>query len=99
MVPTAGPKLIGPARQLLRDVRMVGQLQGRAAGSPDALDILAFPAAASGQLDRPAGRLLLRRIRPSRCGSACSTPSEVESMIAEGHCEFVGARPGPRAIG
>ena len=47
MVPTAaGRKLIGPARQLLRDVRMVGQLQGESGGLAGRLDILAFPATA-----------------------------------------------------
>lgn len=94
MVPTAaGRKLIGPARQLLRDVRMVGQLQGSSGALAGRLDILAFPATVSGRLTD-----LLAEF----CGSYPTVPvrlglldaeSEVESMIAEGHCEFVVCTP------
>ncbi len=94
MVPTAaGRKLIGPARQLLRDVRMVGQLQGESGGLAGRLDILAFPATASGQLtDLLADFCSAYPTVPVRLG-LLDAESEVESMIAEGHCEFVVCTP------
>ncbi|GAB07935.1 LysR family transcriptional regulator [Gordonia amarae] len=94
MVPTAaGRRLIGPARQLLRDVRMVGQLQGSGGGLAGRLDILAFPATVSGQLtDLLAEFCVAHPSVPVRLG-LLDAESEVDSMIAEGHCEFVVCTP------
>ena len=94
MVPTAaGRKLIGPARQLLRDVRMVGQLQGSSGGLAGRLDILAFPATVSGKLtDLLAEFCAAYPTVPVRLG-LLDAESEVDSMIAEGHCEFVVCTP------
>ena len=94
MVPTAaGRRLIGPARQLLRDVRMVGQLQGSGGGLAGRLDILAFPATVSGRLtDLLAEFCTAYPTVPVRLG-LLDAESEVDSMIAEGHCEFVVCTP------
>ena len=86
----AGRTMVGPARQILRDVGAVeGLLAESEGGLAGQLDILAFPATAVGHVTDLVAAF--RRRYPSvrvRLGEL-REESYAETAIADGHCEFV----------
>ncbi|HEY5854028.1 MAG TPA: LysR family transcriptional regulator [Aldersonia sp.] len=86
----AGRTMVGPSRQILRDVGAVEDLlaasEGELAGR---LDILAFSATAVGPVtDLVAAFRRRHRSVRVRLGEL-REESQAESVIADGHCEFV----------
>lgn len=87
---SAGRTMVGPARQIMRDVGAVGDLMAASAGQVTGrLDILAFPATAGGPIvDLIAA---YRRRYPEvtiRFGDL-RDETQAASVIEDGHCEFV----------
>ncbi|MEE2030543.1 LysR family transcriptional regulator [Rhodococcus chondri] len=86
----AGRSLIGPSRQILRDVSAVSELMSAATGEvTGSLDLMVFPALATGLIVDLVARF--RRACPKttvRFGELRSEESS-GSVIRDGHCEFV----------
>jgi DNA-binding transcriptional LysR family regulator len=86
----AGRSMVGPSRQILRDVTAVEDLLATSDGAlADRLDIMAFPALAIGPL---VGLVTeFRRTHPNvmvRLGEL-KDEAQAGSLIEDGHCEFV----------
>jgi DNA-binding transcriptional LysR family regulator len=86
----AGRSMVGPSRQILRDVTAVEDLLATSDGAlAGRLDILAFPALAIGPL---LGLVTeVRRTHPNvmvRLGEL-KDEAQAGSLIEDGHCEFV----------
>ncbi|MDV8002573.1 LysR family transcriptional regulator [Rhodococcus sp. IEGM 1408] len=86
----AGRSLIGPSRQILRDVSAVGELLAASPGEVTGrLDLMVFPALATGPIvDLVAG---FRRSYPKTTVRFAELRNEEssETVIRDGHCEFV----------
>ncbi|NGP04344.1 LysR family transcriptional regulator [Rhodococcus sp. 14C212] len=86
----AGRSLIGPSRQILRDVTAVEELlttsDGAVAGR---LDIMAFPALSVGPLVELIARFRREYPKVAVRFSALRDEELVASLIRDGHCEFV----------
>jgi DNA-binding transcriptional LysR family regulator len=86
----AGRSMVGPSRQILRDVTAVEDLLATSDGAlAGRLDIMAFPALAIGPL---VGLVTeFRRTHPNvmvRLGEL-KDEAQAGSLIEDGHCEFV----------
>ncbi|EME55829.1 LysR family transcriptional regulator [Rhodococcus ruber BKS 20-38] len=86
----AGRSLVGPSRQILRDVTAVEELlttsDGAVAGR---LDIMAFPSLSVGPLVELIARFRREYPKVAVRLSPLRDEEQVASLIRDGHCEFV----------
>jgi|GEM_PF-300256 len=86
----AGKSLIGPSRQILRDVNAVEEVLAAASDEVvGSLDLMVFPALATGEIVRFLAQYRQDNPRSSvRFGDLRSEESAA-TVLREGHCEFV----------
>lgn len=91
---SAGRTMVGPARQMMRDVNAVGdQLAAPEDELTGRLDILAFPATASGTIVELIAEFRRRYPRVTVRFGDLRDETQAAAMIEDGHCEFAVAHP------
>lgn len=87
---SAGRTMVGPARQILRDVSAVGDLLSASEGElTGRLEILAFPATTSGPIIELIAEFRRRYPRVTVGFGDLRDETQAASVIEDGHCEFV----------
>ncbi|RZL22093.1 MAG: LysR family transcriptional regulator [Rhodococcus sp. (in: high G+C Gram-positive bacteria)] len=85
----AGRSLVGPSRQVLRDVTAAeGQLTAADGAVVGRLDIMAFPALTSGTIVDLIAEFCIRYPRARVRFSELEREDNLDSLIRDGHCEF-----------
>ncbi|MGG7100548.1 LysR family transcriptional regulator [Rhodococcus sp. 24CO] len=85
----AGRSLVGPSRQVLRDVAAAeGQLTATDGAVVGRLDIMAFPALTSGTIVDLIAEFCIRYPRARVRFSELEREDNLDSLIRDGHCEF-----------
>lgn len=86
----AGRSMVGPARRTLRDVDAAQDIVlPRAGALTGRLDILAFPAIASGTIVDLVARFRARNPRVAVRYGAFADEQNAAGLVRDGHCEFV----------
>lgn len=87
---SGGRTMVGPARQIIRDVGAVGDLLSAAEGElTGRLEILAFPAAVSGPIVDLIAEFRRRYPKVTVRFGELRDETQAASVIEDGHCEFV----------
>ncbi|WP_182358739.1 LysR family transcriptional regulator [Tomitella gaofuii] len=92
MLSAAGRAMVGPARRILRDTAAAEDLLAPRSGPlTGRLDILAFPAIASGLIVDVLGRFRRAHPRVAIGFGALRDEDDAAGLLREGHCEFIAA--------
>ncbi|GAA4803904.1 LysR family transcriptional regulator [Tomitella cavernea] len=96
MLSAAGRAMVGPARRILRDTAAAEDLLAPRSGPlTGRLDILAFPAIASGPIVEVIGGFRREHPRVAIGFGALRDEDDAAGMLREGHCEFIAAHLPP----